>query len=263
MMSEAEHEALRSLLGAYALDAVDDTERAQVDEHLPGCPRCRAEAGDHREVAALLGRSGAPAPAGLWDRIASELDGRTAPPLRLVLAGHGATPATTVGPAPVVDRRSRHWRRAVISLTSVAASVLVVLLLAATFTQRADIADLRDEQALDDAATSAFASPQARTAELRTLPDGNAEPGQVLARVALLPDGDGYMLADGLPDLDAGLYQLWGVAGDQVISLGALGPDPQVVSFHADDSVTGLMVTQEAELVERPENNALVSGSLA
>ena len=150
-----------------------------------------------------------------------------------------------------------------VGITAVAASFLVVVLLAATFTQRADIAELRDEQALGDAATTAFASPEARTSELRTLPDGTAEPGQVLARVALLPDGDGYMLAAGLPDLDEGLYQLWGVAGDQVISLGALGRDPQVVSFHADESVTGLMVTQEAELVERSENNALVSGSLA
>lgn len=261
VFSETEHETLRTLLGAYALDAVDDTERAQVDDHLPGCPRCRAEVGDHREVAAALGRSGAPAPDGLWDRIASELDGHTVPPLRLVLAGHGTDAIATA--APVVDHRSRRWRRAAVGITAVAASLLLVLSLAATFTQRADIAGLRDEQALGDAATTAFASPEARTTELRTLPDGTAEPGQVLARVALLPDGNGYMLADGLPDLGAGLYQLWGVAGDQVISLGSLGRDPQVVSFHADENVTGLMVTQEDELVERPENNALVSGSLA
>lgn len=261
MISDSEHDALRSLLGAYALDAVDDRERAQIEDHLPGCPRCRAEVGDHREVAGALGRSGAPAPEGLWDRIASELDGRTAPPLRLVLAGHGTDAITTA--APVVDRPSRRWHRTVVRITSVAASLLLVLLLAATVTQRTDIAELRDEQALGDAATTAFASPEARTTELRTLPDGNVEPGVVLARVALLPDGDGYMLADGLPDLDEGLYQLWGVAGDQVISLGALGRDPKVVSFRADGSVTGLMVTQEAELVERSENNALVSGSLA
>lgn len=263
MIGEFEHETLRSLLGAYALDALDDDERLVAADHLRGCPQCRAEVADHREVAAFLARTGAPAPDGLWNRIASELDGRTAPPMRLVLsAGQEQAPvATNVGPAerPAV----RRLRRTAVALTAIAASLLVVTLLAATITQRADIADLRDERALDAAATRAFASPDARTTDLRTIPDGTTEPGQVLARVALLPDGAGFMLAEGLADLDEGLYQLWGVTGDQVVSLGPLGSDPDVVPFHADESVTGLMVTYEDELVEQPTSTALVAGTLA
>src|SRR5580692_982792 len=68
-----EHDEIESLLGAYALDAVDPDEALEIEAHLSTCPRCRAELAAHREVAALLGNSGSEAPHGLWDRIASQL----------------------------------------------------------------------------------------------------------------------------------------------------------------------------------------------
>ena len=34
---------LHHLSGAYAVDALDDTERAAFEEHLRGCADCRAE----------------------------------------------------------------------------------------------------------------------------------------------------------------------------------------------------------------------------
>jgi anti-sigma-K factor RskA len=37
------HEYFEDLLGAYALDALNDEERAELDEHLAGCDPCRAE----------------------------------------------------------------------------------------------------------------------------------------------------------------------------------------------------------------------------
>lgn len=42
------------LSGAYALDAVDDLERARFAEHLAQCPECREEVRSLRETAALL-----------------------------------------------------------------------------------------------------------------------------------------------------------------------------------------------------------------
>ena len=42
-MSTHTHQEIEELLGAYALDAVDDDERDLVEAHLAGCPRCRAE----------------------------------------------------------------------------------------------------------------------------------------------------------------------------------------------------------------------------
>ena len=73
-------EEIEALLGAYALDAVDDDERREIEEYLAQNPRARSEVDTHREVATLLAFSGAPAPEGLWDRIAGALEERAPEP---------------------------------------------------------------------------------------------------------------------------------------------------------------------------------------
>ncbi|WP_246855642.1 anti-sigma factor [Nocardioides xinjiangensis] len=61
---------LHKLTGAYALDALDDLERARFEQHLAGCDDCRAEVAELRETAALLAGSVAtPAPASLRDSV--------------------------------------------------------------------------------------------------------------------------------------------------------------------------------------------------
>src|SRR5262245_64213668 len=80
------HAEIEELLGAYALDAVDPDEREAIEAHLSGCPRCRAEVDAGREVAAGLAQTGAPAPEGVWERIAGAIEGEAPPPLRLVAA---------------------------------------------------------------------------------------------------------------------------------------------------------------------------------
>ena len=45
---------IHALSGAYAVDAVDDIERASFERHLAGCPTCRAEVASLREASALL-----------------------------------------------------------------------------------------------------------------------------------------------------------------------------------------------------------------
>ncbi|GAB3721162.1 anti-sigma factor [Nocardiopsis oceani] len=42
-MSRDSHRGVRDLLGAYALDMLDDEQRASVAAHLDGCDECRAE----------------------------------------------------------------------------------------------------------------------------------------------------------------------------------------------------------------------------
>jgi len=42
---------IHSLVGAYALDALDDGERAAFEQHLAECPECRAEVASLREAA--------------------------------------------------------------------------------------------------------------------------------------------------------------------------------------------------------------------
>jgi hypothetical protein len=87
--------------------------------------------------------------------------------------------------------------------------------------------------------------------------------GDVLAVAAVLPDGQGYLIGQDLPELDDRIYQLWGVSGDQVVSLGSLGGDPTVVAFHGEPDMSGLAITAEDAPVEQSSNPAVVAGTLS
>jgi anti-sigma-K factor RskA len=49
-----EQELIHELAAAYALDALDEAERREFEEHLAGCERCRAELDGLRDTAAAL-----------------------------------------------------------------------------------------------------------------------------------------------------------------------------------------------------------------
>ena len=53
---------IHALSGAYAVDAVDDIERASFERHLASCPTCRAEVASLREASALLADAATTAP---------------------------------------------------------------------------------------------------------------------------------------------------------------------------------------------------------
>jgi anti-sigma factor RsiW len=61
-----------ALVGAYALDAVDDGERVEFERHLAGCPLCTADVPAFREVLAVMARSSETAPP--TDLVASTVD---------------------------------------------------------------------------------------------------------------------------------------------------------------------------------------------
>jgi hypothetical protein len=95
----------RESLGAYALGQLPKAERAGLQAHLEGCPRCRAELGELESVARLMpladpermGAATAPPP-GLGDRVAATIAGerraaRRGHRLRLGLALSGAAAA--------------------------------------------------------------------------------------------------------------------------------------------------------------------------
>lgn len=279
-----DHRDLQELLGAYALDAVDPDEAAELEEHLRSCPQCRAELADHRSVAALLANAGGPAPAGVWTRIAGALDdpaagaerdasvaslpdvsaspppGPSAP--RAVPAAVDAPGGTVVVPLAAGRRRRR---RVPAVLGAAAAAVLLVVGAVGVIT-------IRDqEQRLDD-----LAAEVERTRDDRAATDALAAPGSTLVRLAA-PDGDlvvravvtaegqGYLLGAPLPDAgDGATYQLWGLDGARAVSLGVLGPDPRIVPFHVEGPVDSLAVTNEAEGgSDRPTSDPLVVGTLA
>ena len=64
---------LHTLTGAYAADALSETERLAFERHLDACPACDQEVRELTETAARLGSAVAlPPPAALWDRVRAE-----------------------------------------------------------------------------------------------------------------------------------------------------------------------------------------------
>lgn len=248
------HDDIAPLLGAYALDAVDDDERALVEDHLAECARCRAEVQEHREVATLLAHGGRDAPEGLWQRIAESLE--EAPPgLRLVPGPPPlAAPAAAAASVPITPARRRPVRLVAAALA--AAAVVLVALLGVQVRQQDQRIDelqvaLRDP--LSPAFSDALADPSSSIIEL------TSADGETVLRGAVTDDGRGYLRADGLPALDDGrTYQLWGDAGGELVSLGVLGAHPGIVSFGAAsydtfaitaEAVPGVVVSAQTPVV--------------
>ena len=230
-MTEAE---IESLLGAYALDAVDDDERAEVEAHLATCPRCRAEVAAHREVAALMANGAVAAPEGLWDRIAEELS----PEL----------PASAPGAADLLahlPRPARRHPRAFVGALVLAAAVLVVVALlsfrVSNLTQQ--LHSTKTAVGISAAVDSVLAH-QHRTITL-TSADRSEE-----ATVVIGTDDEGYWTRSNLDRLPSSeTYQLWTIVrGKVIVSLGVLGPDPKAASaFRLARDMGRLMVTVEPE----------------
>ncbi len=228
----AEEIELDELLGAYALDAVSDEERRAVEQHLLISPRARQEVAEHREVATMLAWSGMSAPDGLWDRIAANLDSSLEAPLPTgqlasVLSFDDNRRAT-----------SRLWSSAG-SWVAATAAAAVIAVLAVTVIG----GDATDQQPLAAAVSDARADRDSRVARLT-----NAD-GSFGADVVIDQDGHGYLVGEALPTLPSDqTYQLWGVIGGQVISLGVLGANPEIELFSTgEETISQVVVTIEAE----------------
>jgi len=241
------HEDFQELLGAYALDAVDGDERAWLEDHLRECPRCRGEVEQHREVAALLAYSGAPAPAELWDRVSAGL-------------GPGEPSPNLAALYPLRSRARRTW-----PLVAAAAAVVVVLAGLGWQVHRQDdqISRLRAGLGGSGVAAAARAAAVDPRSALYVLTSSD---GRLSVPGVLEPDGAGYLLrATALPGLTGGrTYQLWGIIGQQRISLGLLGGAPDVIAFHlASPGVTALAITAEQPGgAVQPTGNPVVAGSV-
>jgi anti-sigma factor RsiW len=65
---------IHALSGAYAIDALDDIERAQFERHLAKCAECRAEVESLREASAMLAETTAiEPPADLRSRLLADI----------------------------------------------------------------------------------------------------------------------------------------------------------------------------------------------
>jgi len=254
-MSGFTHHDIQELLGAFALDAVDDVERDVIEAHLAGCPRCRAEVEGHRETAALLAHSGERAPEGVWDRIAEALD--EAPP---------ALDLARIAPELAERRAAKAVPRSIslrIAAATMAVAAAITLFLGVALGRNDNGRLDRLEQLARDmergvvanAAYAALANPDAEKVDLASAD------GKPMAKLARLPDGTGYLVPTNLGPPPAGrVYQLWAVRSDAKISLGVLGAS-EVAAFRMTGPVAAFAVTEEkAGGVGVSENQPLMVG---
>ena len=250
MDHELSPEALDELLGAYALDALDDDERRAVEEYLRRTPEAEEEVTQLREAAAMLAVTGGPPPEGVWEQLEAKLQ---VPPDR-----------RRAVPAPVLrmddaarvrhGRPDRHRRRPLLLVAAAAVALVLVVGGVLAIVTRDDSSTGTTTAAL---ARDARQAPGARTAALVD------DSGNTLATAVVLPDGRGY-LTSSLPTLPRGrTYQLWSVGGRETVSLGLLGRDPSVVAFAAGSGTASLAVTDEvAGGVAAPSQAPLAVGDV-
>ena len=176
---------IHALSGAYAVDALDDIERAQFERHLAECDACRSEVDSLREASALLAETAAAAPpAALRDR---------------VLAGiETVRPLPPVVPVPVTAERRRRRFPALVA----AAAVVTLIGVGGAVWQ--PWSDDTSQTALPSAADRVLSDPAATSEQVRLRGGG----------VVTLTRSDKYdaavIEAEDMPKLSADqVYALW------------------------------------------------------
>jgi anti-sigma-K factor RskA len=215
---------VHGLAGAYALNAVDDLERAAFERHLAGCATCALDVAELGEAAARLADDAwSVPPPGLRDRVLAEVrQTRQAAPRPPAAAGGGA--GRPAGRA--AGRRIGRWRRG--TALAVAAGLLVAG--AGTAAYLVQEQRVRQERSVADAARA-----QAdRIQDVLTAPDavlrGTAGPGggRITVVTSASRDAAVAVLTD-LPERGPDrTYQLWvirdqGATSKGVLAVGATG----------------------------------------
>jgi anti-sigma-K factor RskA len=198
------------LIAAYALDALDEDERARAKEVLATSEEAREELRSLTEVAATMATAAvgpAPRPA-LRDRI---LDAARAEPQNVV---------------SLDERRHSRLAPALAVVAAVAACAAVALGI-----WGASVSSERDE------ARSALARERAAAAVLAH-PSSEASLTGASGRLVVGENGDAVLVASNVPDAPAGkTYQVWVIDGGRPVSGGLFSPRSGTVAVPVDGRV--------------------------
>jgi anti-sigma-K factor RskA len=192
---------IHTLAGAYALDAVDDIERAAFDRHLSGCTSCAQEIAELRATVARL----------------TDLNSMT-PPASLkqsVLATASRTRQVSPGGRATDRSRSRGWRTWVAG----AAAAAVVAVAGGAVGYAISDQNTRTERATvasDSRAAAIMSAPDA-TVHVRMI--GGAKVSVVVSKSL----NRGVAIVANMPKVStAQSYQLWLIHGARPVSAGVM-----------------------------------------
>ena len=242
---EADH--VTDLLGAHALDALDDREAVAVDEHLAVCDRCRAEAAELAEAAAALAILVPPE--------------ASAPPelrARIMSSAAGSASAAAV---PLARRRlPRH------TVVSIAAAVVAVVALGAQALLLFARGPETDESSRRLA--EALAAPGTRVVALK--PPTRVHPVGWMSLVVTPAQGplggEAFLVASRVaPAPDEHVYETWWIVGDQPVAGATFDARsaPVVKSLGRPvDGTTAVAVTLERGYQTQPHGTPVMQGSL-
>lgn len=192
---------IHALTGAYVLNAVTETERADFERHLAECESCAEEVRELEATATRLGEAAAARPpAALKAAVMSRIgDVRQLPPIGDELAV-----------------RRKRWSTRILGMAAAALLVVSVALGVVTAQSRQELDAGRQQVA----AMSALLS-----AEDAQLVNGSTPDGLVGTVVVSRKRGEVMLLADKMPAAPEGkTYQVWLIGGEKR-SIGLLTPD--------------------------------------
>jgi anti-sigma-K factor RskA len=247
-MSDDVSNDVHALSGAYAVDALDDVERARFERHLSGCSACQAEVASLTAAAGELAAIAEQAPPpGMRARVMADIARvRPLPPLTSAeeppesSVPSGSDPATTAEAVVPMDRgdqqtptrRRRLWRGLV------AAAVALLLAIGGFVVWRSSTS-----QPSPTVADQVLAAPDA-TRTTKRFPDGST--ATVVRSDAL---GKAVLVTSGMAAPPSGkVYQLWlRDPSGHFASAGLVPPgSDQVVVFDGDArTATGAGITVE------------------
>ncbi|KRF16483.1 anti-sigma factor [Nocardioides sp. Soil797] len=231
---------IHALVGAYAVDAVDDVERELFEQHLAECADCRAEVDSLRETSALMAETVAtPPPPALRDRLLADIKTVRPLPPEVVPAGIEAAGAeASSGTVEVTSLESRRRRRFP-ALLAAAAAVVVIGGGATAVLQPWD-----DQTTQQVSATQQVMNADDAKEVSVDLPGGAS--AEVVRSTSL---GKAVLVTHDMPDAPEGkVYQLWLQSPEgTMVSAGLMprGADQQVMLEGDAGSATAAGITVE------------------
>ncbi|MBC6448830.1 anti-sigma factor [Actinokineospora xionganensis] len=192
---------IHALTGAYVLNAVTETERADFERHLAECGACAEEVRELEATATRLGEAAAAGPpAALKAAVMARIgEVRQLPPVRDELAV-----------------RRKRWSTRILGMAAAALLVVSVAL---------GVVTAQSRQELDAGRQQVAAMSALLAAEDARLVNGSTPDGLVGTVVVSRKRGEVMLLADKMPAAPQGkTYQVW-LIGEDKRSIGLMAPD--------------------------------------